>query len=152
MPIDNEFENSCMKERIKKFEPYVIILNTPVEIKRATGRYNRGSKYFLKGAEILAESETPLLSIILGYFALEHKANEILAFKGYKIKDHVCIIKAISKILERSDLAKELANAYNERLNANYIMSFSTIENDKEYAKRFLEKVKKFIEEMEKIK
>ena len=143
--------DDCLKEKIKLIKPSAEILKTPVDINREASIQKLGSSYFLDGAKFLSATQTPLLSIIIGYFAMEHKACEILAKKGYKIKDHVCIIKAVSEVLKRRDLAKQLSYAYSERLNANYVMSFTTAEKDKEKTKLFLEDAIIFIEEMNKL-
>lgn len=49
------------------------------------------------------------------YKAMEFKANELLALKGFRSKSHVCSQAALSKLLDRPDLARRLSQAYEDR-------------------------------------
>ena len=95
--------------------------------------------YFLVGARSIINSEAPLLAILLGYFAMEQKAYEILALKGFKVTSHVCAIKGMSRIIGKKELANVLSKAYDNRLEVNYIGNIATVETDKVRSKKFLE-------------
>src|SRR3989338_5851003 len=109
--MDKEFEENCMKKRIKEIEPSAIPITNPVQISNLAKSYSKLSAYFLSGAEDLLAGKTPLLSILLGYFAMEHKTYEVLALNGIKVTSHVCAIKGLSRIILRKDLAAILSKA-----------------------------------------
>ena len=66
---DKEFDEKCMKERTINIAPTVSIIKQASEIKSLANQYKSSSMYFLEGAKNLLKSNTPLLSILLGYFA-----------------------------------------------------------------------------------
>jgi len=150
--VDKEFEDVCMKKRMKEIEASVVEINNPIEIDKLVRSHKKLGSYFLTGARSIIESEVPLLAILLGYFAMEQKDYEILALNGLKVTSHICAIKGISRIIERKDLANLLSKAYENRLEVNYLGNIDTIGSDKNRAKRFLEEtVLVFISEIEKL-
>ena len=61
-----------------------------------------------------------MLAILVGYFAMEHKANQLLVLEGYKIESHICTQMALSRILDRKDLARTISKIFDLRQNINY--------------------------------
>lgn len=150
--MDKEFEETCMKRRTKEIEPSAVEITNPVQIKNLAKSHSILSAYFLSGAEYVVKSNSPLLSILLGYFAMEHKTYEILALNGFKVTSHVCAIKGLSRIIGRKDLAQILSKAYENRLEVNYLGNIKTADLDRTRAKEFIEKTTMpFIKEIENI-
>jgi len=149
--MDKEFEKTCMKKRIKEIEPSVVEITNPVQIANLAKSTSMLSAYFLNGAEYTLNSNSPLLSILLAYFAMEHKTYEILALNGLKVTSHICAIKGLSRVVERKDLAETLARAYENRLEVNYLGNIKTVDLDRNRAKNFIEKIViPFIKEIDK--
>ncbi|MBI2647668.1 hypothetical protein HYW99_04270 [Candidatus Woesearchaeota archaeon] len=141
-----------MKKRTKEIEPSAVAIVNPVQIDNLAKSCSKRSSYFLSGAEDMLTSKSPLLSILLAYFAMEHKTYEILALNGIKIISHVCAIKGLSRIIGRKDLATVLSKAYENRLEVNYLGNIKTADMDKARAKEFIEKTAlPFIKEIDKI-
>ncbi|HLC96163.1 MAG TPA: hypothetical protein VJH97_02485 [Candidatus Nanoarchaeia archaeon] len=138
--MNKEFEDICMKKRIKEIEPSAVFITSPVRISNLAISCSQLSTYFLYGAEDMLTGRSPLLAILLGYFAMEHKAYEILVLNGVKITSHVCAIKGLSRIIMRKDLAAILSKAYENRLEVNYLGNMKTAELDRARAKEFMEK------------
>ena len=150
--MDKEFEETCMKRRTKEIEPSAVEILNPVQISNLAKSSSKLSAYFLSGAENMLNSKSPLLSILLAYFAMEHKTYEILALNGLKVTSHVCAIKGLSRIIVRKDLAAILSKAYENRLEVNYIGNIKTADLDRIRAKNFMEKTAMpFIKEIDKI-
>jgi len=141
-----------MKKRTKKIEPSAIAIVNPVQIDNLAKSCLKLSSYFLIGAEDMLTSKSPLLSILLAYFAMEHKTYEILALNGIKVTSHICAIKGLSRIIIRKDLATVLSKAYENRLEVNYLGNIRTADMDRDRAKEFIEKTAvPFIKEIDKI-
>lgn len=150
--MDKEFEETCMKKRTKEIVPSVFEISNPVQISNLAKSCSKLSAYFLSGAEHMLESNSPLLSILLAYFAMEHKTYEILALNGLKVTSHVCAIKGLSRVIKRKDLAEILSKAYENRLEVNYLGNIKTIDLDRNRARNFIEKTATpFIREIDKI-
>lgn len=150
--MDKEFEETCMKKRTKEIGPSVFEISNPVQISNLAKSCSTLSAYFLSGAEHMLESNSPLLSILLAYFAMEHKTYEILALNGLKVTSHVCAIKGLSRVIKRKDLAEMLSKAYENRLEVNYLGNIKTIDLDRNRARNFIEKTATpFIREIDKI-
>jgi len=117
------------------------------EKNRIIQRKKHNSKYWLEAAENLVNSNTPQGAIVLGYFAIESKAEEALAHKNYKVNTHICTIKGVSRVLELPELATEIQNAYQKRKDINYN---TQLEQDSGEAKYFIENhVKDVIKKLE---
>ena len=141
-----------MKKRTKKIEPSAIAIVNPVQIDNLAKSCLKLSSYLLIGAEDMLTSKSPLLSILLAYFAMEHKTYEILALNGIKVTSHICAIKGLSRIIIRKDLATVLSKAYENRLEVNYLGNIKTADMDRDRAKEFIEKTAvPFIKEIDKI-
>ena len=150
--MDKEFMENCMSRRTKVIEPSAIEISNPVEINNLSKSHNLLGSYFLEGAKSALASTTPLLSILLGYFAMEQKTYELLARKGLKVTSHVCAIMGLSRVIERKDLASVLSKAYDNRLEVNYLGNIKTAELDRERANKFMaETALPFINEINKI-
>ena len=80
----------------------------------------RLSSRFLRTARNLLATDTPESAVIEGFFAMEHKANELLAVAGYRSKSHVCTQLALARVLGAPEAARALSLAYEDRLAWNY--------------------------------
>src|SRR3989344_8520605 len=150
--MDKEFEESCMKRKTKEIEPSVFEVTNPLQITSLAKSCSKLSNYFLGGAEHMLNSNSPLLSILLAYFAMEHKTYEILALNGLKVSSHICAIKGLSRVVKRKDLAETLSRAYENRLEVNYLGNIKTVDLDRTRAKNFIENIAiPFIREIDKI-
>lgn len=150
--MDREFEETCMKKRTKDIEPSVVEITNSVQASNLAKSCSNLSAYFLRGAEDILNSKSPLLSILLAYFAMEHKTYEILAMNKLKVTSHVCAIKGLSRIVGRKDLAEILSLAYENRLEVNYLGNIKTADLDRGRARNFLEKTAiPFIKEIENV-
>lgn len=150
--MSKDFEETCMKKRIKEIEASAVNITNPVEINSLVKSHKNLSAYFLSGAEHVLNSNSPLLAILLGYFAMEQKAYAILALNGFKVTSHVCAIKGLSSIIKRSDLAAVLSKAYENRLEVNYLGNIKTAEIDRKRAANFISgTAKHFIAEVDKL-
>lgn len=150
--MDKEFEENCMKRRTKEIEPSVFEIHGPVQISNLAKSHKTLSNYFFTGAESILSSTSPLLAILLAYFAMEQKTYEILALKGLKVTSHICAIKGLSRIIGRRDLAAVLSKAYDNRLEVNYLGNIKTADIDRIRAKKFIDDATKpFIAEVDKL-
>ena len=150
--MDKEFMENCMSRRTKVIDPSAIEISNPVEINNLAKSHNILGRYFLESAKSALASSTPLLAILLGYFAMEQKTYELLARKGLKVTSHVCAIMGLSRVVERKDLASVLSKAYDNRLEVNYLGNIKTAELDRERANKFMvETALPFINEIDKI-
>lgn len=150
--MDKEFMENCMSRRTKVIDPSAIEISNPVEINNLAKSHNILGRYFLESAKSALASSTPLLAILLGYFAMEQKTYELLARKGLKVTSHVCAIMGLSRVVERKDLASVLSKAYDNRLEVNYLGNIKTAELDRERANKFMaETTLPFINEIDKI-
>jgi len=141
-----------MKKRVKEIEPSVTEITNPLQIANLARSSSTLCTYFLDGAEHILNSTSPLLSILMAYFAMEHKTYEILALKGLKVTSHICAIKGLSRVIERKDLAEILSRAYENRLEVNYLGNIKTADLDRNRAKDFIDKIAiPFIKEINQI-
>ena len=149
---DKKFEDECLKDKeiVRKAGVKLIEDDRTRDIlfKGSLGN----SDYFLKGAEIISKSEVPYLSITLGFFSMEQRANALaLISDNYQILNHECVQIYLSKIFGRKDLAKLLSDAWNLRLTYNYRMDLKT-KSDINDVDNFMNKLlKPFILEVDKI-
>jgi len=120
--MDKEFEDKCLNERTVTIKPTVVMIKRPELIAPIANQHKNNSDYFLEGSQNLLKSNTPLLAILMGYFAMEHKANQLLALNGYKMESHICTQIALSRILGRKDLARKISEVFELRQNVGYRM------------------------------
>lgn len=154
---DKEFTEKCMKTRTITILPTVTLISRGEQTKSLAQQHQNNSKYFMEGAKNLVNSNTPLLVALVGYFAMEHKANQLLALQGYKIESHICVQMALSRIVGRKDLARKLSEMFESRQNIGYRMFLENNEEGKILADKmmkeeiipFLEEIHKLIEEVE---
>src|SRR3989338_6535657 len=150
--MDNEFKEICMAKRVKEIEPSAVEILNPVEISNLAKSHKTLSSYFFSGAGSILSSSSPLLAILLAYFAMEQKTYEILALNGLKVTSHVCAIKGLSRVIKNKELAAVLSKAYDNRLEVNYLGNIKTAELDRARAKKFIdETAEPFINEIDKI-
>lgn len=147
-----EFLEKCLQERMVKIPPTVTIIEREEERHSLATQHKNNSDYFLKGAQNLLKSSTPSLSILVGFLALEHKANQLLALKGYKVESHVCTQMALSRIVGRPDLARKISFVFESRQNIGYRMFLKQSEEERKNAEKIInEEVIPFLEEIDRL-
>ena len=150
--IDKEFDEKCLQERTIISKPSVKIIRDERSKQQIADKHNENSEYFLEGAKNLLNTNTPLLSVVVGYFAMEHKANQLLALNNYDIESHICTQIGLSRIIGRRDLAKQLSKIFNIRINLNYRMLLKKGEEEKANAEKVVnETIVPFISEIDKL-
>ncbi len=150
--MDPEFDNKCLKERNITIKPTVTEIKRPELIIQIANQHQNSSAYFLEGAQALLKSNTPLLAILIGYFAMEHKANQLLALKGYKVESHICTQMALSRILDRKDLARTISKIFDLRQNIGYQMFLQHNEEERENANKIINnEILPFIAELDEL-
>jgi uncharacterized protein (UPF0332 family) len=148
--LDNEFDEKCLSKRTVTQEPSVTIIEDK-ELTMTAEQHKNNAAYFLEAAKYLLECKTPLLAVLLGHFAMEHKANQLLALHGYKFESHICAQIGLSRMIGRKDLAKKLSDVFALRQSIGYRMDLKqSEENKKEAEKAVNELVIPFIEEIDK--
>ena len=150
--LDKEFEEKCLSKRTVIQEPGVTIIEDK-EIPSTAAQHSNNAAYFLEGAKFLLNSPTPLLAVLIGHFAMEHKGNQLLALHGYDVESHICTQIGLSRIVGRKDLAKKLSEIFDLRQNIGYRMFLKTqSEEDKNTAEKTInETVVPFFEEIDKL-
>ena len=118
---------------------------------RLAQQHHNNAEYFLESAKNMLNSTTPLAAIILAYFAMEHKANQLLALQGYKVESHSCTQMGLSRIVERKDLAKQLSDIFILRQNIGYRLTLIQNEESKKEATETMNKIIVFTEEVDKL-
>jgi uncharacterized protein (UPF0332 family) len=113
--MDKKFEKECMSNEKK-----VVAFSSSVESNKKIKEHNSNSEYFLESAQNLLKSTTPNVAVLLGFFAMEHKANALVVSKGYDMKNHECTVIFLSRELKQKDLARDLNDAYNLRNSYGY--------------------------------
>jgi len=147
--MDKEFEEKCMKEREIKQKPTVTAIESNELMKSIAEQHRNNSEYFLEAAKTLSKTNTPLISYIIGYFAMEHKANELLALNGYKVESHICTQICLSRVLGHKELAKEVSTVFNLRQTVGYRMFLKHGETEKENVKKVMdETILPFVEKI----
>ena len=140
--MDKKFEEDCI------LKGNAVPFTTRLEAQKKFHELNNNAEYLLRSAQNLLKSDTPNTAVADGFFAMEHKANALIALHGYSIKNHECTPIALSRVLERKDLAQELSEASKLRIVYNYRLDLKS-KNEKE-VKDFIEKtVIYFIKEID---
>lgn len=146
---EDEFRKECLETgRIKP-------LNTATERKRYAEDFRELSKRELKGAKNLLGTDTETLVVGHAYKAMEFKANELLGWAGYRSKSHVCTQVALSKLLDRKELARPLSRAYQDRQAYDYtrdpgaMKAADTFEEVIEVAEEYIVSIEDAIKELE---
>ncbi len=88
--------------------------------RREAERFLNLSDYHNKGVDDHLDGEAKLLAIKQGYYAMLHRANAALALAGFKVTSHACTIEGLTGLFDESDLADDLRQAFEERLNVDY--------------------------------
>ena len=149
--MNPEFESDCLNKKQVMQEPGAKPIITQYERENKHKNLLSNSDYFLEGAKQMIESKTPFLAVILGFFAMENRANALIALHGYNIADHKCSQIFLSKMLKQDELAKTLSKAYSERIAFNYRLNLKSYQN-KEEAEDFLNKIViPFVEDVDKL-
>lgn len=152
MEIDKEFEEKCLSKRTIIQEPSVSQIAEKALRETIAEQHKSNAEYFLEGAKNIVNSSTSLLAILIGHFAVEHKANQLLALHGYKVESHICTQIGLSRIVGRKDLAKKLSDIFALRQSVGYRMNLKRSEENKEEAEKTInETLIPFFEEVEKL-
>ena len=150
--MDKEFEEKCLQQRTVVQPPGVINIEDIKIMRQLAEQHHNNSAYFLESAHNLIATSTSLAGLILGYFAMEHKANQLLVLQGYKVESHLCTQMGLSRILQRKDLAKQLSDIFTLRQNIGYRLTLiQNEENKKEAEHTFAETTIPFIMEVDKL-
>jgi len=116
-----------MTDRFDEFDRKCLSGDEP-EAKRIEGttqdevaqRFAKQSRYHRQAAEDLLGTQSDLIAVVEGYYAMLHKANEALARAGFKIESHRCTILGLRGVFEESDLADTLRQAGDDRVDIDY--------------------------------
>lgn len=96
-------------------------LTTLTERTRWADNENRLARYHITTAQKLIQDPVAQHFVVHhGSFAMEHKANELLAHHGHRSKNHLCTQVALSRLLHQKDLASRLSKAYQDRMVYDY--------------------------------
>ena len=136
--MDKEFEEKCLNRRTITVEPAVSRIEDDRTMQHLSKQHKNNSEYFLEGTKALLKSSAPLLAVLTGYFAMEHKANQILALKGYKVESHICVQIALSRVLGRRALAKKISRVFELRQNIGYRMFLAHSEEERENTEKII--------------
>jgi len=152
MDSDKEFNEKCLSERTIIQKPTVIQIAKKELREIAAEQHRSNSEYFLECAKNLLNTSTPLAAVLICHFAMEHKANQLLAVHGYKVESHICTQIGLSRIIGRKDLAKKLSDIFALRQSIGYRMTLKQGEESKKEAEKAIkETVIPFFEEIDKI-
>ena len=143
-----DFDEDCLKEKQITKKPGATIIKTEAEKNNKVKLMISNSNYFLKGSEEILNTKTPSIVFIIGFYAMEHRANALIIKNGYEVKDHYCSEIFLSK-LGYKELAKQLSYAESQRRNHyNMNLDENTIKRSKESSDKT---VKEFIQEIDNI-
>lgn len=95
-------------------------LDTVTERRRFAGEFRRLAETNRRAAEHLLGTDAEQMVVGHAYGAMEAKANELLAWQGYRSKNHLCTQVALSRLLDRDDLARPLSRVYEDRQTFEY--------------------------------
>lgn len=110
----NEWDNRCVKQG--NIRP----LATQTDRDRVAAQQREIATHCIEAAEALVGTRGEPRAVGQAYFAMEHKANELLARNGYEGKSHDCAAAALEFLLKRVDLADRLAASYRDRKKYDY--------------------------------
>ncbi len=139
--MDQPFEEKCLGKRTITIEPSVFRIISKEQREQIASQHKNNAAYFFESANNLLNSSTPLVAILIAYFSMEHKANQLLALYGYKVESHVCTQIGLSKIVQRKDLAKMLSDIFTLRQNIGYRISLTPSQESKLEAQRTIKEI-----------
>ena len=152
MEKDKEFEEKCLSKKTTTQEPSVHRIAEETLRETIAEQHKSNATYFLEGVKNVVKSQTPLLAILMGHFAMEHKANQLLALHGYKVESHICTQIGLSRIIERKDLAKWLSDIFTLRQSVGYRMTLKQSEESRKEAEKTVnEIIIPFFDEVDKL-
>ncbi len=149
--MDKEFQEKCLSKRTVSLEQGASKIEKEELRSSIAEQHRNNSEYFLECAKNLLESTTPLAAILITHFAMEHKANQLLALQGYKVESHVCTQAGLSRIAGRKDLAKMLSDIFALRQGVGYRMTLKQSEESRREAEESINKAIRFFEEIDKL-
>lgn len=150
--MDLDFEEKCLKQRSIVQKAAVTLIGDAKTMQRLAEQHEKNSRYFLESAQNLLSTSTPLAAIILAYFAMEHKANQLLALHGYNVESHLCTQMGLSRIVGKKELAKMLSDMFTWRQNIGYRLTLTQSEESKQEAEKTMQElVLPFLQEIDKL-
>ena len=150
--MENTFAEKCLGKRTITIEPSVFPIASKEQQAAIAIQHKTNAAYFSTSAYHLLNTPTPLVAILLAYFSMEHKANQLLALYGYKVESHICTQIGLSKIVQRKDLAKMLSEIFNLRQNIGYRLTLTQSPENKQEAERIITEILlPFIQEIDKL-
>lgn len=90
-------------------------LETATDRRRFAEDFRELARTQLQAASHLLGTNAEQMVVGHAYGAMEAKANELLALRGFRSKSHVCTQMALSRLLDRRDLARTLSRVYEDR-------------------------------------
>ncbi len=142
----NKFEVECLKEKQVIKQPGAVKIKTETEKNNKVKLMLSNSDYFMKGAEEILVTKTPSIIFIIGFYAMEHRANALIAKHGFEVKDHKCSEIFLSELGYKS-LAESLSKVQSQRLN-HYNMNLDEIGN-KRAQELFINTINPFINQID---
>ncbi|MBI2146659.1 hypothetical protein HYU22_04940 [Candidatus Woesearchaeota archaeon] len=139
--MDLQFEAKCLSKRTITVEPSVFPITSQEQRESLAIQHKNNAAYFLECATNLLRSATPSVAILIAYFSMEHKANQLLALYGYKVESHLCTQIGLSKIAQRKDLAKMLSEIFTLRQNIGYRLTLTQNQESKLAAERIISEI-----------
>jgi len=141
-----EFQSKCIdKTHVKK-------LDTQQVMDTQSKLFIKNSDYFLKGAKSILESETPYLTPILGFFAMENRVKALAIKKlGYEIENHKCCEIFLEHEIKDSNLLEIYTNAWSTRKDCNYQMDLKAQTNSEDMGEFVSKILEPFIKEIDKL-
>jgi uncharacterized protein (UPF0332 family) len=106
---DADFKEMCLDPG--RLRPIPTLTERKREAENARGIADKR----MAAARHLLGSSAEQMAVGMAALAMEAKSNGLLAVAGWRSKSHVCTQAALSKLLERKDLAARLSRAYEDR-------------------------------------
>lgn len=120
---EEEFQRECLDSG--RLRPLPTLTDREREAANARGLAEKR----MVAARRLLGSEAEQLAVGLAASSMEAKTNELLARTGWRSRSHVCTQVALSKLLNRKDLAGILSRAYSDRQVYDYTSDPGTMES-----------------------
>lgn len=123
-------------------------LDTVTERRRFSAQFRELSETKLRAAEHLLDTDAEQMVVGHVYGAMEAKANELLAWHGYRSKNHLCTQVGLSRLLDREDLARSLSRVYDDRQTFEYTADPGTMTSADSYV-ALLETARAYVAKVE---
>lgn len=111
---ESEFRQRCLDTGGLRPLPSV------TERERFAREFHSLSEKKLSAARTLRAAGHEQMAVGEAYFAMEHRANELLALAGFRSKNHVCTQTGLARLVDEKTLATILSHAYQDRQTFDY--------------------------------